>query len=125
MIRSVLAVVAGYAAMAIAVMLLFVIVLYSPEHQPGVAFMLGAIAFAFLAAILGGFVAALVARRAPMRHALGLAGLCVSMWIVSAIGSSGKEPLWFQVCNLVVMLAGVLAGGYLRARQGKSKAELA
>ena len=70
MLKAILAVVAGYAIMFIAVLALFGIVLSDPEAVPTGNFMLFSLLYGFIFAIAGGYIAALIGAGAEMKHAL-------------------------------------------------------
>ena len=116
-LRSLLAVVCGYFAMATVVMALFAVAFRIPGTTPTMGFMLLSLGYGFFAAGLGGYVAAVVARREAIKHAAALAGLCTALGVVSGVAEGGRAPLWYQIANIAVMVPGVLLGGYLRARQ--------
>lgn len=117
MIKSVAAIIAGYVVMAIAIVALFA-AWFGPESGvPAKGFLIYSLAYGFFAATTGGYVTALVAGRAELKHAVGLAVVAVTMAIISAIMNAGREPLWYQFANVVVMTDGVLLGGFVRHRQ--------
>jgi hypothetical protein len=143
MVRSVLSVVVGYAAMFAAIFLtfsgLYLLLGQELSFQPGtydpsmlwtvVSFALGA-----GAAILGGYVCARIARTAKPPQVL--AGVVLIIGLLSALpvlmaestpaeartGEVGnldammkaKQPAWVAVANPFVGLVGVLLGGRLR-----------
>lgn len=115
--RSALAVIAGYAVMVGVVVGAFVVLVGDPLTPPGRAAMIGLLAGGLVAALLGGYVAAWVAGRAPLAHALVLVGIAVGMWIVSFLVGTGGEPLAFKIGNLLVLVVGGSVGGWLRAQQ--------
>lgn len=118
MARSILSVIAGYLVMAIAIMILFAVWFGGDlEATPTTAFLLFSLVYGFAAATAGGYVTALIAGRAEINHAAALAALAVVMGIVSVITAAGREPVWFQIANMVVVVAAILLGGSLRARQ--------
>ncbi len=65
-------------------------------------------------AVLGGDVAAWIAPRWPIRHALALAGFVFVMSILSARTLGGRQPRWYQVLLAVLMPLAVIFGGYMR-----------
>jgi O-antigen ligase len=72
---------------------------------------------------LGGFVAALVARRAPLKHALALGIVMALVGVLNMYFSSGDEAVWLQVTQILVAVPAALAGGALRAWQRGSAAD--
>jgi peptidoglycan/LPS O-acetylase OafA/YrhL len=122
MVRTILSVISGYLVMAIAVMILFAIWFNDPNTKPDNTFMLFSLVYGFLFATVGGYITTLIADRPDMKSAFALAGLAVILGIVNMIGARGQEPLWFQILNILLALAGILLGGFLRMRQlGKIK----
>lgn len=117
MIRSVLAVVAGYVVIC-AVVLGFSWLL-PPET---LALRMLFVAYGFVAAVLGGYVAAALAGRSSFRHAAALAGAGVTLAILSLVFSVDDDPLWFHLANTAVPAGGVLVGGWLRERQVRARA---
>lgn len=119
MIRSILALAAGYFAILILTIGLFMVLgTFFPNvflSTPGV---LAILACDFLFAAAGGFVAAALAPHSQLRHALWLGavlvlfGLVMVAWVgFSPAEGAGKEPLWYQVCRVLVTMPAVLLGG--------------
>ncbi len=119
-LRSVLAVLTGYLILAFAIVLLFFYFARGPQ-PPGTGFLLFSLLYGFLFAFEGGYVAALIGKPAPLKHAWALAGFALVMWLWSTITAWGREPAWFQFANLI-FLPGILLGGFVRERCGKSAA---
>ena len=124
--RSILAVIAGYLVTAILVVVKFAAM---TSLIPGAAPKAGQLQFPstglqvvslildFASAILGGYVAAWIARRNQIQHALALGILMVLLGILSMSISRGSEPVWYQIALIVISIPGALLGGMLRARQ--------
>lgn len=121
MVRSLIAIFAGYLLMALGVVALFALVsgdlLVAPEFLAVASLCNLALATA------AGYVTALLAGNAPVSHGLGLIGLASGMWVMSAMAASGQEPLVFQLVNFGTMVLGVLVGAYWRAHQQQVEAE--
>jgi hypothetical protein len=90
MIRSVGAVIAGYALFALSAVLLFGVSGVPPETWPGIRFVVLAIVYGSAFAALAGFVTATLAPRAPLRHAVVVAVLLAAGAVVFAppVGNS-------------------------------------
>jgi peptidoglycan/LPS O-acetylase OafA/YrhL len=114
MARSIAAVIVGYLVLAVAIMALFAVWFGSSDAQPTGAFMIYSLIYGLMAAIVAGYITALIAGRAEMRHAIALAAVALILGIVSMVMAGGREPLWYQVANLFVVVDGVLTGGFLR-----------
>jgi hypothetical protein len=128
MLRSVLAVLAGYLTMVVAVTgtlgFLFLVLNdafpQTPGPYTGPAYVLVIELFvALLAATCGGYVCALVARRKPLHHAAALVGLMLVLGAVSLVGEAGLKPLWSTLSIVLLSPLGVLAGAWLRGRHGR------
>lgn len=128
-LRSVAAVVLGFVTMAVIVMagtMAAVAVLVpgglaaamkAPPATPSARYLATNLIVSFAAAVAGGWVAARVAPRAPVAHLLALAALLLVMSLVTAAtGETTGQPAWYPWTIAVLGLAGVAAGGYLRAR---------
>jgi len=118
MLRSAAAVIAGYFVMVLAVFALFklwrVDVAIGPS-SPG--FMALSVAYGFVAAVAGGYVTALVARRAPLQHAGALTVIGLILSSINLHASWGTETFLYQLTFSIFPAAGVLLGGYLRAQR--------
>ena len=115
--RSILSVIVGYLMMALAIMALFAIWFRGKDAAPSDGFMLFGLGYGFVFAVVGGYVTAMIAKRSEMKRAMALAIFAVLMGIVSMIAYAGREPRWYQIANMVVVVTGVLLGGHLRVRQ--------
>jgi len=122
MIRSILAVAAGYMAMALAVTAgsrtltaAFPDYARAPETRvTPILPMILELVWAIPSAILGGYVTARIARRAQNRHVAVLAGIVIVLAIGFAlIESGGPIPIWFRVLLPMVAAISVLIGGRL------------
>lgn len=103
--RAIFAVFAGFVLIGLSIRLIFLVAgSWFPKLVPLLIFMLPVY---FVCAVLGGYVTALIGSRRPLAHALSLAGVALG------IGIAYQTMLW----TLVVMIAGILTGGYLRVRQ--------
>jgi hypothetical protein len=119
MLRSVVAVIAGYFGMSLLVLVLFgALGALWPEAfadrtvAPPPAAMAVSLFFSSIAAIAGGFVTASVARRAERVHVLALLGLMAAMWVVSIQYAEG-QPQWYGLGLLAVGTLGAWLGGRL------------
>lgn len=67
---------------------------------------------------MGGFVAAVVARRAPVRHAVWVGVLTLllgfGLWMVPI--EDGALPVWFDVLSAAMIVPACITGGVLGAR---------
>lgn len=120
--RSVLAVVAGYAVIALGTTLVLTVWLENrPLHESPGALAAGSLG-SLAAALAGGFAAAWVAGRRPLLHAAGSAVLIVAetTWIL--VTGVGGSPAWLTVAGGVVLVAGLLAGARLWSLRHRRRA---
>jgi hypothetical protein len=132
MVRSLLAVALGYVVMLVAYRGCdLIITALKPEFapQPGeppdAAYFVFLLGTGFFFMIVGGYVAALLAGRSEMKHALSLGALSIAMGILEAILFEGEQPLWYTVALMFLSIPSALVGGYFRLRQvedGESRA---
>jgi hypothetical protein len=123
MVRSILAVIAGYLAMFIGVSIFFAFVMgiglggmpQDPaSFKPPTWLYVLELVWSPIAAIAGGYVCAWIARNRPMRHVLVLVALSAVLGIISAVVEAGMKPLWSSLAVVVLGIAGLLIGGRLR-----------
>ena len=144
MLRLIVAVVVGYVVMAALVVAAFAVAIAAPDLAfrsdsfdvtPG--WLAWALAATVLAAVAGGYVAVVIARRRSVASVL--AGLVLVLGLVSAAGNLAKErptvesaaglsaakraaravqPTWYAFALPVLGAGGVLVGAQLRRRTG-------
>ena len=100
--------------------------IYPPWFQPmSTSLWLLAIAYRMMDGTIGGYVVARLAPDRPIAHALilGIIGLLLSSAGAIATWNQGPEfgPRWYPLALIMVSLPCALLGGFLRARQVKSK----
>ena len=121
LVRSVIAVVAGYAAMAAVVIALTVLVKrISPEwmgagHAPAASYVYTNLMYSFGAAMIGGYLAAVIGSRAPLAHACALAVVIFILSIVSSAQIGDRQPRWYQAALALIGPLGAVLGGWVSA----------
>jgi len=121
-VRSVIAVVAGYAAMAVVVIAFSAFLKRAApewmgkEGAPNAEYVATNLTYSLAAAMLGGYVAAAIGSSAPLAHACALAGIVFVLAIISAMQMGGRQPRWYRVALAIVGPLGAVLGGLLRAR---------
>lgn len=131
MMRSFLAVLAGFLAVALLVMVGVAAAtaafvpggLASMRKAPaGVTlsstYLAANLLVSFVAAVLGGWLTARLAPHVPMGHVMGLAALLIAMSIIGAMGETTQatQPEWYTITIAIAGVVGVLAGGWLHTR---------
>ena len=121
-----LALAAGFATMALLVIVLTALLTRmvpswtgvegkpEPGWEPGYAFV--NLGYSFLAAAAGGYVTAWAAAANPLIHVLALGMVVLTLAALSALQSRGKQPIWYALALVAISPIGVLAGGLVRLR---------
>lgn len=134
MLRSIMAVVAGFSTMAVVVMVgsIAIVAAFVPGGLkalramrdgtgatmpvPTPRYLVMNIVLSLVAAILGGWITARIASRAVNGHLIALCIVILLMGVVSAFGSgsgSNVQPAWYKYVIPVVGIAGVALSGML------------
>jgi putative membrane protein (TIGR04086 family) len=75
------------------------------------------IVWTFLAAVVGGFMAAQFARQAELAHGLAVGALLlVLLAVTTLVVETEAAPPWYQLALPLVALPGTLLGAWLRTR---------
>lgn len=121
MMRSVLAVIAGSITWMVTALGMDAILMslapqwFGPEGKvESVPLMLFMMSYSLLFSVLGGYVAALIARRKEMQHAFVLGVLQLAMGIAATVRFFDTAPLWWHLTFLTLLIPANLAGGWLR-----------
>lgn len=113
-LRSVGAVLAGFAVITVGTVLTFTVLLDGISyHESSLSELaIGAIG-ALASGLAGGFVAARLAARYPLRHANALA-IPISLDTASIlVSNSSSDPWWFDLGGSAILLFGAVVAGYL------------
>jgi hypothetical protein len=122
MVHAFLALLAGFATMAILVVALTALLArvapewVGAEGKPRPAYAFINLGYSFLAAAAGGYVTAWLAFGNPMVQVLVLGIVVLAMGALSALQTRGKQPVWYALTLLALAPIGVLAGGLVRLR---------
>ena len=124
MLRSILAVLGGFATMAVLVMVATAVAASalvpgglrtmrdSPASLPR-SYLAANLLLSALAAFIGGAVTARLAPGRPFTHVAALATLMVVMTLLSARTAGTRQPAWYRLLLGTVMPGIALAGAYL------------
>ena len=116
-LRSVIAVVAGYLIFAASALVLFKLSGQDPHAPASMGFMVVSIVYGIVFAALSGFLAAWLAKRYEFEHGLAVASVIAAIGAASLLTSPGGDAKWTQLAALLLMAPSALAGGWYRARQ--------
>jgi hypothetical protein len=130
-LRSFVAVFVGFVAVVVLSLgtdqVLHVLQVYppwgQPMHDPGLNLL--ALAYRCVYAVLGSFIAAGLAPRAPMRHALVLGGIGLVLSVIGAIAALGMAdlgPAWYPIALVLSALPCAWLGGDLYRRMTERRA---
>ena len=124
MLRSILAVLGGFASMAVIVMVTTAIAaaallpggmqaMMTPGAPLPRRYLTVNLLCSALAAFVGGFITVRLAPEKPFYHGIALALLMGVMGVISARQAGAKQPRWYQVVLCTVMPAVALVGAYI------------
>jgi hypothetical protein len=132
MLRSVAAVAAGFALLAIGVMIAtriaVALMLPAPDAGPTPAYLVVNLAYSAGLAVVAGYVTAKAAPSAPRGHALALAGVLLVLGVAGVVGTAAAgatppgQPSWYPYVMLALGPAGAILGGSLRAASAARRA---
>ena len=123
MVRSILAVVAGFVligALSVGADILIrqlVPGAYDGARLTSVSWLLVTQAYVAAFAILGCYVCARLAPNRPMQHALVLGALGLVFNVVGSYARWSDVPVWYHVVALAMTMPYAYAGGWLRERE--------
>lgn len=121
-LHAFLALVAGFAVMALLVIALTALLArlvpgwVGAEGHPNPGYVFVNLGYSFLAAAAGGYVTAWAAAANPLIHVLALGIVVLALSALSAMQSRGKQPISYQLALVAISPLGVLAGGLVRLR---------
>ena len=124
MIRSIIALIGGFAIMVFLVFLLTIAVAAAfgaTDGTLGTPYIVASLALSAAAALTGGYATASLAPGRPLAHTIGLVVMVVAMTLSSLGHPQAGLPAWYPVAIAVIEPLFVLAGGGLRLRQRRSR----
>ncbi|HTC57063.1 MAG TPA: hypothetical protein VK706_11680 [Candidatus Sulfotelmatobacter sp.] len=116
-IRTVLAVVLGYAIFAFSAVILFRSAHVDPHAPTGFGFGWFTAVYGLVFAVAGGFTAGRIARRRDLVCGIGVAALIATGATLSLIASPGAHARWSQLVALVLCSPSALVGDWMRRRR--------
>jgi hypothetical protein len=124
-LRSILAVIAGFIAMSFVIILLTVVSVKTmglKSGHPAPGYLVLNVVYSFIAAAAGGFVTALIAAVKPVEHAYVLACVMLVMGALSYAHYRGTQPGWYQLLLVLAPPACAIAGAAICARSARAHA---
>jgi len=116
-LRSVIAVIIGYVIFAALAFAIFRVTGQAPHAEAPLPFMALSTISGMLFALIGGYVAALLAGRYPFAHGVAMAVLLAVGATVSLVSTIGHGAIWSQVAALGLMAPSAVVGGWIRAKR--------
>jgi hypothetical protein len=120
MIKSIIALVSGFAIMAFLVFLLTLvaaIVFGVRAGEPTMPFTIASLALSAVAALTGGYATAALAPSRPFAHTIGLTVMILAMALSSLGHPQPGEPHWYPLAIAAIGPLFALAGGGARLWQ--------
>jgi hypothetical protein len=122
MLRSFLALLAGFAAMAALVTIVTAALMklapawVGARGRPRPSYVLFNLGCSFAAAMLGGYITAWMATERTLIHVLVLGLIVLLLGALSALQQRGQQPVWYQLLLIAITPCGVVLGGLLRLK---------
>jgi hypothetical protein len=118
-VRSIFAVIFGFMVMILSkifLTLIFLRIMGPRPDQTSAEYLALNLVFTLLAATIGGAVAALVAVKRPIAHAVPLACIVLILGLLPYRHYTGLQPFWYQVMMMIAPPLCAVAGAALYAR---------
>jgi hypothetical protein len=119
LLRSFFAVMVGFMVMMLTVVvltLIFVKTMGQHSGHPTPAYLAVNVVYSLLAASIGGFATAAVAKVKPVRHGAALAAVMFVLSVLSYLHDTGGQPVWYRGMLMIVPSLCAVAGAALYAR---------
>src|SRR6266851_9300151 len=100
MMRSLLAVVLGYVVMLVAYRggdMAFQALAPHPDEPPDAVYFVFLLGTGFIFMMVGGYVAAMLAGRSELKHALAFAAVSIAASILEGLLFKGGQPIWYTI----------------------------
>jgi len=115
MVRSILAVVAGYLTFSISAVVLFQVSGIHPHSTPGWSFVVFSVVYGCVFAVLGGYLAGWIAKHNELKHSVAVTLLMAVTSVVSLFLAEGDK--WTQLATIFIMSPCAVLGGFLRKKR--------
>ena len=117
MLRSALAILAGFVLFAGAMAVFFNLMGRDPHARASMPFMLLTTFYGMLFAALGGYLTVLLSTRHKFEHAFLVALMIAASGAALILGRPQGTPVWSHLAEVLTMAPIAMVGGYLRLRQ--------
>jgi hypothetical protein len=116
-LRSIVAVVAGYAVFGASAAILFPLTGRDPHAQAPMTFVIWTSVYGIVFAAAGGYAAAAIAPRKRRVHA-AIVGALIAVGAAVSLVAAPSDARWSQLAALFLMAPAAAAGGMLRRHHG-------
>src|SRR2546430_1654759 len=116
LIRSVVAVTAGYTVFGISAVLIFAATGRDPHATAPIAFMVLSTLYGMAFATASGFLAAVIAGKSELGHAQTVSGIIALGALISIFTTPAGGTLWSQLAALILMAPSASLAGLWRSR---------
>lgn len=111
----------GYLTLCLSTRLLYVAYLSGGDRAITSQFLAFSGVCGIVFALMGGYVSAFFARRSPVKHAALFCTMVSSFYLLPSLLFGSREPVFFTVLNVAIVIAGAMIGGWLRYWQVNSR----
>jgi MFS family permease len=115
--RSLIAVLVGWLIFGVSAALWFAAARRNPHEAAPWRFMLTSTLWGMTNAFVAGYVAAMIGRRSPRRHAYAVAAIIALGAAVSAVAGPAGSARWSQLAALFILAPCAAVGGISRERE--------
>jgi hypothetical protein len=119
-VRTVIGIIAGNVIFIASTLLLFYLARVDPHAPASPQFMLLAILYGVAFALLSGFLAGWISKRADIITGLVLACIIAVPAAITVISRPGEGAVWSQTATLFLMAPAALLGDWLRKNRQSS-----
>jgi len=124
-LRSVIALIGGFAIMTFSVMVLTILAAWAfgvMRGEPTPPYLAASIVLSAFSAAAGGYSTAALAPVRALAHAAGLGVMVLALGVYAALHPQPGQPLWYLVVLAVIGPVFALAGGALATRRKRAGA---
>ncbi len=128
---SILAILGGYGAMFIvSKTFLTIVTVAAPiaaegaSKLPDTNYLLVILCITWIAAVVGGIVSCLIAKRDPIKHTVALSAVAMILGIITTATNPIAQPLWYSFALVGLSVLGIVLVGLFLQLRNRSKESL-
>ena len=104
----------GYLTLCLSTRLLYVVYLSGGDRTINPQFLAFSGMCGIVFSLASGYVSAFFARRSPVKHAALFCIMVSALYLIPSLLFGSREPVFFAVLNIAIVIAGAMSGGWLR-----------